>query len=608
MDKVCTKSNCTLYGAECVSRDNCDYCRCLQGRSTFMISGVDQGKCQRDKDIEPKSVPKKKFWLKNYKHNKCLKAEDGPSIIGANCALETLDMFWIWTEKTQLMNVQTLECVEFYTDTDDNSVYMSTCKNSNADMTCTRNTENPRKGFIGWKIWREWWLTKWWKRSYARWYLNLQQISGQCHAIATVGKRQSWSSSKAQLCQSRTTYTGCYRFSDGSFMKYLHQSQTNFNVLISAPIFNENDNNCKVNETIEVRRDGQDWETTKRLFSATVNNNNTATRLLKELELNQMDLFRQFNGTLLKLFVTCGLEVHCVLFKLESKPRFDEIIKNTQSPTLLVSTLRIHPSKDGKRETSSELSPTSKTSTSEKSPEDLSHEASKSGGTNSTVIAVTVTLLVVALALALGFLLYCRRRKRTQVQQDNNNDHAVVNYSKEIYENTDRVYETLKDDGNGISPNQPGTSSDNYSYPDGNIVVNPPSNEQEYTYAKETDFPKSSATTRPEARKQTVGVVYETLETKDDGFYNYPENTNIKPTISTQNEQEYSYAKNTDIPSVPSLRTPQNNGHSFPPDSSDLYHTLEEPNPPQLPVYSTLEESADVDNQKLVGVSIFSPI
>ena len=82
-------------------------------------------------------------------------------------------------------------------------------------------------------------------------------------------------------------HTGCYRFSDGSFMKYLNHSQIISNVMISAPIFNENDHNCNVNETIELRRDGQDWETTKRLFSATINNKKSATRHLKELKVTE---------------------------------------------------------------------------------------------------------------------------------------------------------------------------------------------------------------------------------------------------------------------------------------------------------------------------------
>ena len=54
-DDVCTESHCTMYGAECVSEKNCDYCRCLEGRNTLMISGFHQGECKRDEDIEPKS-------------------------------------------------------------------------------------------------------------------------------------------------------------------------------------------------------------------------------------------------------------------------------------------------------------------------------------------------------------------------------------------------------------------------------------------------------------------------------------------------------------------------------------------------------------------------
>ena len=76
-------------------------------------------------------------------------------------------------------------------------------------------------------------------------------------------------------------------------------------------------------------------------------------------------------------------------------------------------------------------------------------------------------------------------------------------------------------------------------------------------------------------RGQTGGAVYETLEQpsqpSNDGFYNYPENTSSThhPQSSAQNDT----------------------------DSSKLYHTLEEPNLPQQPFYSTLEESTDVGNQ-----------
>jgi hypothetical protein len=214
-----------------------------------------------------------------------------------------------------------------------------------------------------------------------------------------------------------------------------------------------------------------------------------------------------------------------------------------------------------------------------------------------------------------------------------------------VYENPDRTYETLKANGDEVSPNKPGgTSSNAYSYPNDNIVINPPSIEQEYTYAKETDFPRSSVGPKPETQGQiNNGAVYETLyqpgQPDDDGFYNYPENTTIpKPPTSeleytyakdtdfprntgedrkikgdgvpatatsddgfyhtleseepVPHDQEYSYAQNTDIPShLPG--TQQNNDHSTPTENTGVYHTLEEPVPPQLPVYSTLEESAD---------------
>jgi hypothetical protein len=54
------------------------------------------------------------------------------------------------------------------------------------------------------------------------------------------------------------------------------------------------------------------------------------------------------------------------------------------------------------------------------------------------------------------------------------------------------------------------------------------------------------------------------------------------------------------MPSI-QLRTKQTtNEHSSLPDNSGLYHTLEEPNPPQAPVYSTLEGPEGIENDKQV--------
>jgi hypothetical protein len=54
-DDTCTNTQCSMYRAECFSGNNCKYCRCLEGRNTFMVHGDDQGKCKRDEDIEPNS-------------------------------------------------------------------------------------------------------------------------------------------------------------------------------------------------------------------------------------------------------------------------------------------------------------------------------------------------------------------------------------------------------------------------------------------------------------------------------------------------------------------------------------------------------------------------
>ena len=170
-------------------------------------------------------------------------------------------------------------------------------------------------------------------------------------------------------------------------------------------------------------------------------------------------------------------------------------------------------------------------------------------------------------------------------------DVGDVPNSKGIYEDPDRVYETLKEDDNLHTqlPSQdpeknamyhtledPEQTNDNsYHSPDNtkepsirDLYKEPGTNiptEQEYTYAKDTEIPRASS------------------ETTDDAFYHTLENE--EPASA---DQEYSYAKNTDIPSIPLAI------HS--PSSPNSDHSLEQSSLPQAPVYSTLEESNDVDN------------
>ena len=144
------------------------------------------------------------------------------------------------------------------------------------------------------------------------------------------------------------------------------------------------------------------------------------------------------------------------------------------------------------------------------------------------------------------------------------------------------MYESLEDHENATSSHDLGSPSHTYSSPHSNIFANSPSNEQEYTYAQEKGFPRSSLGNKPEATKQmNNSQVYETLDQSDhpdDSFYHYPENTITRPLAS---EREYAYAKDTDIPRVCVGKTavPEK------PEGSGVYQTLEQEQPPSTDLY-----------------------
>ena len=54
----CRKSQCEMFGANCVSDENCNYCICNKSKmSTFIRNVTDptKGECKRDEDIVPES-------------------------------------------------------------------------------------------------------------------------------------------------------------------------------------------------------------------------------------------------------------------------------------------------------------------------------------------------------------------------------------------------------------------------------------------------------------------------------------------------------------------------------------------------------------------------
>ena len=150
------------------------------------------------------------------------------------------------------------------------------------------------------------------------------------------------------------------------------------------------------------------------------------------------------------------------------------------------------------------------------------------------------------------------------------------------------MYETLE---------QPGQPSDDdfYNYPDNTNIAKPPSSEHEYTYAKDTDFPRGNPNTRLSASQNPEkNAMNHTLEQPgqqpiDDGFYNYPDNTNIaKPPSS---ELEYTYAKDTDFPkSNPNAKV----AAAQDPEKNAVYHTLEQPGQPSDDDFYSYPENTNI--------------
>ena len=46
-----SEDSCSIYDAECIDNDNCDYCRCLEGKNTLIINDDDILECVGDEEI-----------------------------------------------------------------------------------------------------------------------------------------------------------------------------------------------------------------------------------------------------------------------------------------------------------------------------------------------------------------------------------------------------------------------------------------------------------------------------------------------------------------------------------------------------------------------------
>ena len=302
--------------------------------------------------------------------------------------------------------------------------------------------------------------------------------------------------------------------------RYIYYSDTNRRLGFKVPKTDK----CKLNQSLKFTRDGQIWKTsTEKIF--TIHRKTTETGLLR-IQIQPTKSLKPWNGSLLKLSVYCAensLNEYCVLLKLESFPQFQD-------------------------------------------ERNIRNESS-SGTNHALVIAVTaLTLLVVVLVLGLGCLVHYRRRKRTQ---SNDNDLCVDKNSEEICENPDPIYETIDDDK--VPPIPPGTIFDAYIYPQDNVISNPSLIEHEYTYAKETDFPKFSEDTISATKDQVNDVdVNQNLgkpeQPSDELEYNCAGDTDT-PTVTSprQDRRHENPANNTEcLPAVETAEAPTNDFYKFP--------------------------------------------
>ena len=331
---------------------------------------------------------------------------------------------------------------------------------------------------------------------------------------------------------------------------------------------------CTLKKNFTFTRDGQEWKTsTEELF--------TIEKFKRTVKIAPTKSLKPWNGSLLKLNVSCekenSLDEYLVFLKLESLPRYQH----------------------------------------EK------HSTKESSGTNAAlVIGITaLTLLLVVLLLALGCLVHYSRRKRTPARQSNDNDLCVDKNSKETYENPEHIYETIDDDK--LPPIPPGPTSDTYLYPQDNVIFNPSSIEHEYTYAKDSDFPKFSEDTISATKDQVKnnGDVHQNSgkpeQTSDELEYNCAGDTDTpRATSPRQDRRHENSANNTEyLPTVETEETPTNDLYKHPGANIPIEkgyvrekdanipgvttHKAAEPKEQGNPVYHTLEqEPATTDSYK----------
>ncbi|XP_028410814.1 uncharacterized protein LOC114533484 [Dendronephthya gigantea] len=317
---------CKSFKAEC-ENDECKYCQCREeDRSTFLLETPTTGNCTKDQDIIRDSVPNGIFFLRNQNYGKCLTINGNriEKLFGTDCS-SSLNMRWIWlneTGKIQLMNVMSLQCLEFVKSLSTcshnrtlvkHSVVMKQCDRTNRKQQIKTSTRYIFAKMCG---------------GQANFYLEIDEHSKG--AISkTPSSGQTWENKNGDLDRKTITYRGCYRFSNKKLMLYLDKDDCskpctrNF----SAPIFSENSQCSIIWSKSTIMRSDMMWQKVTKMTNKKPISIKTISKDLKMLLIKE-EAFDIFNNSLLKLEISCenktnesSKENHCLLLKFRSPPK-----------------------------------------------------------------------------------------------------------------------------------------------------------------------------------------------------------------------------------------------------------------------------------------------
>ncbi|XP_028418443.1 uncharacterized protein LOC114543790 [Dendronephthya gigantea] len=315
---------CKSFKAEC-ENDECKYCQCIEeDRNTLLLVTPTTGNCTKDQDIIPDSIPNGNFFLRNQNYGKCLTVNGNRTekVSGTVCS-SSLNMRWVWlneTGKIQLMNVISLQCLEFvkplstcsHKGRSVNSVVMKQCDRTNQQQQITQPKSKTK--FIFTKM----------CSGQTNFYLEIDEYSKRAISKSS-STGQVWKNTDGYLNWKTTTYRGCYRFQNKKFMLYLDKDNCSKPCTRNffAPIFSENSQCSIIWSKSTIMRSDMMWQKVTNMENKKPIFINKVSKDLRMLMI-QEESFEIFNNSLLKLEISCKSktheskgENHCLLLKFK---------------------------------------------------------------------------------------------------------------------------------------------------------------------------------------------------------------------------------------------------------------------------------------------------